>query len=356
MMRAAVPALLLFSFVACSSASSAPAEPVGSPEAGVDASAEAGEPPLVSLVASFDLPRQLTTQGLSAASFDEATRTLFTLQDHAPSIVPLAPSEDWKTWTVGMPIAVTGTPAGDTYDAEGLVHVAGGFYAITSETTPTLAKLDAQGKVLSTITLPAHYAAQSAGNKGLESLSLSPSGRFLFTVNEGALVQDDTLSSKTKGTTVRILRHELATSSEREIAYRTEKLGAGTTTGDLGVSDVAALSDDVLLVLERGFQSGYGNTVRIFRVDLAGAPDVLAVHSVGPTAAVVPKTLVVDLAALPSEGITHPATQPNPILDNYEALALGPLLPDGRRLLIVVSDDNASEEQVARVLVLAVRP
>ena len=53
--------------------------------------------------------------------------------------------------------------------------------------------------------------------------------------------------------------------------------------------------------------------------------------------------------------MTHPSTQPNPILDNYEALAIGPALADGRRLLFVTSDDNASASQVARVLVLAVR-
>ena len=63
---------------------------------------------------------------------------------------------------------------------------------------------------------------------------------------------------------------------------------------------------------------------------------------------------MIDLATLPSEGITHPGTQPNPILDNYEALAIGPALADGRVTLFVTSDDNGSAEQVARILVLAI--
>lgn len=60
-------------------------------------------------------------------------------------------------------------------------------------------------------------------------------------------------------------------------------------------------------------------------------------------------------STLPAGNTKHPGTQPNPILDNYEALAVGPTLADGRRLLFVTSDDNASTTQVARVLVLAVR-
>ena len=122
----------------------------------------------------------------------------------------------------------------------------------------------------------------------------------------------------------------------------TEPLGEGGSTGDMGVSEIAALSDRSLLVLERGFQPGYGSTVRIYRVDFDEDADVLT------------KALVVDLSTLPSDGVEHPGTQPNPILDNYEALAIGPTLDDGRITLFVTSDDNGSDTQVARILVLAI--
>ena len=104
-----------------------------------------------------------------------------------------------------------------------------------------------------------------------------------------------------------------------------------------------------------GYQSDIGNTVRLFRVSVAGAADVSSVAALGADTAALQKQLVVDLATLPSEGFTHPSTQPNPILDNYEGLSLGPTLSDGRRLLFVTSDDNAQAVQVARVLVLAIR-
>lgn len=43
------------------------------------------------------------------------------------------------------------------------------------------------------------------------------------------------------------------------------------------------------------------------------------------------------------------------ITHNYEALSLGPSMPDGTRFLFVTSDDNASATQVPRILVLAIR-
>jgi hypothetical protein len=190
--------------------------------------------------------------------------------------------------------------------------------------------------------MPAYFSEQATGNKGLESLAASPDGRYLFVANEAALTTDGAKATKSAGTTVRILRRELEGGADVEKKYTTEPLGEGGNIGDTGVSEVAALSDHELLVLERGYQPDYGSTVRIYRVDLDEDADVLT------------KALVVDLATLPSEGIDHPGTQPNPILDNYEALALGPTLEDGRLTLFVTSDDNGSAEQVARVLVLAI--
>jgi hypothetical protein len=42
------------------------------------------------------------------------------------------------------------------------------------------------------------------------------------------------------------------------------------------------------------------------------------------------------------------------LLDNFEAMTLGPALSDGRRALILASDDNSSDIQTTRLVVLAV--
>jgi hypothetical protein len=351
--------------IACSHCSSpgAVVAPSAAPDGGVDSGtppssaadsgADARTAPGVSVHAVIDLPRTLATQSLSATAFDPATRTLFALQDRRPSITPLVANDSFDAITVGAPFPLTGR--GDAaWDGEGLVRHEGGTIAVTNETMPLVERFDAAGKRVEALAIPARFASQAPGNKGLESLTISPSGHYLFTANESALATDGPAATKTKGTTVRILRRELATGTDLEVAYRTEPLGAGGARGDMGVSELAALSDGELLVLERGFQSGYGNTVRIFRVDVTSGAHVDAIASLSDATPVLNKTLVVDISTLPPGNAKTPDTQPNPLLDNYEALALGPTLPDGRRLVFVTSDDNASASQVARVLVLAV--
>jgi hypothetical protein len=342
---------LAIALQACACSKDAPAtSPADAADAGAQDAAPTTTGP-VSLYAVVDLPRTANTQSLSGTFFDEPTRTLWAISDRLTQMVPLAFGADYKTATVGAPIAFTGRPD-PRWDGEGLARVDHQIWALTYETGPILERFGEDGAFAESIPLPAHYAQQHAGNKGIESLGLAAG--FLFVANEGALTIDGELSTKTAGTTIRILRRDLATKEEHENAYRTEPLGKGTG-GDMGVSDVTPLDATHLLVLERGYQSDFGNTVRIFTVTFDPAADVESVASLGPTSPVLDKTLLVDIGALPApDGVTSPDTQPNPILDNYEGLALGPKLDDGRRLLFVTSDDNASATQVARVLVLAV--
>ena len=117
------------------------------------------------------------------------------------------------------------------------------------------------------------------------------------------------------------------------------------------------LSDTDVLVLERGFVSGQGNTIRVFRARLLGETDVSDQPSLNGTAtAPVAKELVVDLATCPSAGATPApgATQPNPLLDNFEAMTLGPRLMGGMQTLVLVGDDNGASNQTTRIVVLAI--
>lgn len=349
--------LALAGLSACSSSGSGapPAADAGAQDATAapDASApEASGATDVVVHAVFDLPRTPDTRALSATAFDEPTRTLLALQDTSARVVPLVASPDYTTFTVGAPTALSGRPRPD-WDGEGLAFSGGDLLAISVETQGRIERFSKAGGYLGDVVVPTRFTQDTGGNKGLESLSVSPSGAFLFTANEASLLSDGPRSSKTAGTRVRILKMPVAGGASTEHVYLTEPLGAGGD-GDLGVSELAALSDDTLLVLERGFQPGYGNTVRIFRVDLTGSRDVSGVASI-TVEAPLPKTLLVDVGALPASGATHPSAQPNPILDNYEGLSIGPTRADGRRLLFLTTDDNESPTQVARVLVLAVR-
>jgi hypothetical protein len=123
------------------------------------------------------------------------------------------------------------------------------------------------------------------------------------------------------------------------------------------VAELLAVSPTSLLVLERGFLAGQGNTIRIFLVSLVGAQDVSEVQSLAAEGlAPLAKTLIVDLAQCPDGGATVPAgaTQPNALLDNFEGMTFGPELEGGMRSLVLISDDNGSATQTTRIVVLGV--
>jgi hypothetical protein len=122
------------------------------------------------------------------------------------------------------------------------------------------------------------------------------------------------------------------------------------------VPEVAATPDGRLLVLERGFTSGVGNTVRLYLADARRAADVGGTGNLTASGVrTVRKSLLADLVACPSLGATARQPQPNPLLDNIEGMAVTGHGKGGLRVLLV-SDDNQSAAQTTRFLRLRVRP
>ncbi len=297
----------------------------------------------------FDLPDGVRSRELSGIAWDETTRTLWAVQDETANIVPLLADAKMHTWGFGPVIVLK---MSFPLDLEGIVITPDGFI-VSSEIGPRVLEVDRSGKLRRDIPLPAHFS-KARDNKSLESLSMSPDGRHLFTTSEAALSCDGTKATTTAGTRIRILRTNRDGGQPEEHAYATDPLPhAG---GDYGVADLAALSADDLLVLERGWARGSGNTARIYRVSLADpVTSCLATAELSADVPVLPKKLVVDLAKVAAKGLpAAKQTQESPLLDNYEGLAVGPVLPDGRHSLILVSDDNARSDQFARIVVLAV--
>jgi len=194
-------------------------------------------------------------------------------------------------------------------------------------------------------------------NLSFESLALSPNGDSLFTANERPLPTDGQTADLRNR--IRILRYKRGPGGfvpHKQYLYLTEP-NRPEAPNDVGVVEIIARSEEDLLALERGFKPGEGNTVSVFRVSVEDAADVsdeptLAAAGLVPVA----KTLVFDLANCPPSGATIPpgATQPNALLDNFEAMTLGPKLPGGRRALLLLSDDNAGANQTTRFIALAV--
>jgi hypothetical protein len=297
----------------------------------------------------FDLPvSDSRSRELSGATWDAKTRTLWAVQDDRPRIVALLPDAELRTWRFGEAIDID---ADGPFDLEGIVQVPDGFI-VSSEIGPRIIELDPRGRFRREIPLPLRFN-DALQNRSVESLSLSPSGRFLFTTTEIALKNDGGGATHSAGTRVRILRLDRESGDVSEHSYATD--AAQYAEQEWGVSDLAARSDSDLLVMERGWSRAHGNSVRIYDTALDARASCGDVDRLSSTSPVLAKTLRVDLATLTAGGLPAPKQpQPSPLLENYEGLALGPKLSNGRSSLILVSDDNQHDNQFARILVLSV--
>lgn len=104
-----------------------------------------------------------------------------------------------------------------------------------------------------------------------------------------------------------------------------------------GVTDLLEYAPDRFLILERGFASGHGskgNTVRIFDVDARLATNTLDRNNLRVTFYnPAKKELVYDFKWAKKY-------LSDEIIDNIEGITFGPILPNGNRSLILISDNN----------------
>ena len=185
-------------------------------------------------------------------------------------------------------------------------------------------------------------------NLAFESLTLSADGTKLYAANENALFQDGPAADLGVASPVRVLRYDIATGREEaEFVYVVEPVvkapSPATAYRDNGLPEMLALDERRLLMLERGFSQGTGNTIKLFIAEVDGATDVSGMPALaGRSYTPMKKTLLLDLNSL---GIR---------LDNMEGMTLGPTLPDGRRTLVIVSDNNFNRNQITLFLAFAV--
>ncbi len=247
-------------------------------------------------------------------------------------------------------------------DPEGIALTSRGTLFISSEGNantlldPFVNEFSLSGQQFNSLTVPEKFLPtedQSSGirnNQAFESVTITPDERYLYTAVENALWQDGTNSTLEDESAVRILQYDLETGEpSKEFLYFTDPIPNDSNPpggfADNGLVELLAIDNTgTFLALERSFAAGVGNNIRLYEVNLQGATDIsqfdsLAVDPDNPNNglfdvdAVAQKRLLIDFDQL---GIT---------LDNSEALAFGPTLPNGNQSLIVVSDNNFNESQ-----------
>lgn len=256
----------------------------------------------------------------------------------------------------GSPIA-----RGDS-DFEAVAYSADGTLLLASEGAPhrgiqpSLERFGLDGSRRGELPLPDHYLADAGGRRGVrnnlafEGLALSPGGRVVL-ATENALLQDGPAAELGVGSPARLLVLDPASGRTLgEYLYPIEPVpdvpSPSTAFRTNGVSEIVSIDENRLLVIERAFSAGVGNRVRLFLVDLRQADDIQGIEALADHSGVVrplPKTLAADL--------DHLGVEP----DNIEAAAFGPVLADGRRLLVLIADNNFQPSvQANQVVLLAV--
>jgi hypothetical protein len=242
-------------------------------------------------------------------------------------------------------------------DNEGLGVLKDGSYIVSSETEPSIRIFGRDGAQKASLPVPARFAVtgstpagEATANATLEGLTVTPDGRTIVAAMEGALAGD--VSSTGDATAHRLLVYTQARGHwtlSKQIEYKTD---AG-----MRIPEVAAYSNDGLVVEEASWSASVGNAVNLFAVTgLSHAADVSRVANLGDASPrlAVKKTLLADLVSCPTLGAPALETQANPLLDNFEGMAVTGRLPGGRYGVTLVSDDNNSAEQHTRLLNLAV--
>jgi hypothetical protein len=302
--------------------------------------------------------------GLSSIAYDARSRAWVSAVDnHATD-----PSRIWFYRDLSDPTVVRdplvleqpdGTPYnGATADNEGLAVLPDGDYLVSSETEPSIRIFGRNGVQKASLPVPARFAVsgttaagQATSNATLEGLTISPSGHTVIAAMEGALAGDET------GTDVDAHRFLVYTADRHGRWQLSKQIGYRTDAGNR-VPEVAALSDDSFLVEEAAYAAATGNSEQIFAVSgLERARDVSRVANLSkaPAADIVHKTLLADLVTCPTLGAPAKETQANPLLDNYEGMAITTPERGGVVGVSLISDDNFSATQTTRILNLAVR-
>ncbi len=193
------------------------------------------------------------------------------------------------------------------------------------------------------VEIPSFVVRNTRGNLSLESLTISPDGRTMWTANEEALKTDGNAANPTNGTTVRIIRFSRRDAFDPWTlsgmwAYQCEPVGA-TLPVNSGVSDLCALPDGSLLVLERECSYDTLGLTRIYRPNFAGATDVREMPSLtNATYVAVSKGEPLYTAR---DGKMFKENLSDLWVSCYEGLGLGPRNADGSYNLMMVSDGGA---------------
>ena len=245
-------------------------------------------------------------------------------------------------------------------DSEGIVYVPKtNTVLISGEADKSILEYNLDGTLTGrSLDIPEVFKDASE-NLGFESLAYNPNTRLFWTTTESTLPQDGEQATSTNKVCnlLRLQSFDEQMKPMKQYMYLMDSPTANRPSAIFahGVSDITALDDGRLIVLEREFfvpNSFIGSYVncKLFLVDPTTTSDSLRVHTTNTNQPASKDSLESDaLVQQPSNSKTLGKTELCEFrtylladeLANFEGMCLGPLLNDGSHTLILVSDSQA---------------
>lgn len=226
---------------------------------------------------------------------------------------------------------------------------------------PLLISVDSVGNIKSTIEIPKAFLPNSKQkprhNATLEGLSNSYNDNGYWIAMELPLEVDgpEPQLTKTKSP-VRITFIDAKTNkAENQFVYLLDAI-AKQPKGNFavnGLTDILEYDKNKFFVIERSYSSGLGNqsnTIKIFSVDASQATNTLQTDSLSNKDYITAtKKLLLNFERL-RDKLT------NNSIDNIEGICFGPILRNGNKTLLLVSDNNFNrfEKQLNQFILLEI--
>lgn len=198
-------------------------------------------------------------------------------------------------------------------------------------------------------------------NVGFEGLTITPDKDHVFAITERPLIQDepgyDYTTNQASWSSDPQKQNLSRLSKFRRNGQEFESIGEFVYQSDErkgnGISDILALDEDNIIVMERGFNSNTRiTTVKLYQINIKNAQNIQDVNSINDieNLELPKKTLLLDLKDLTAQ---MPAGFDS--IDNFEGIALGPKLPNGNQTLILVTDNNFRTRQLSQLIIIEIK-
>lgn len=295
--------------------------------------------------------------GLSGIDYDLKTDTYIVESDHqALSGASIGYSVMYRIKLTGLTDADS-TPTIEFLSAEPLLNENGqpisdaesirfdpngdGYWYTTEEKPAGIYHYHSDGTV-SRLAVPDNIATRAQTNLSLEGSTFAPDGSYFVSMERN-------LTGDLLGVS-RITKYDANGNIVAQYAYYTDSPSSIDASNN-GISEILALDDNTLLVMERGDKRNQvgvtegvsRNRVRIYKVNLIGAQNVLDITNITADNT---KTLTkTEIFNSQDPSIVDKLNTNQTKIDNIEGMTLGPKLADGRQSLILVSDNNFNPDQ-----------